>query len=124
MPAPKPLRLCASALNPPRLARVGLAFFAVLSMVAALTACASPADDARTPPPTTTPIPAQPMAAPTSDPAIVAPIVTAVIATPTPVPRETAPPFDLPAAGGGTVSLSDLLEGKRAAVMVFYRGLF
>ena len=95
--------------------------------VLVLTACASTPDDARIPPPTTTPIPAQAaatMPAPPAATAIVAPIVTAVIATPTPVPRETAPDFDLPAAGGGSVSLSQMLDGKRAAVLVFYRGLF
>ena len=54
----------------------------------------------------------------------VVPIATVAIATPTPVPRETAPDFDLPAAGGGTVSLSQMLDGKRAAALVFYRGLF
>ena len=95
--------------------------------VLALAACASPSDDVRTPPPTTTPVPAPPTVE--SPPAtartpVVAPIVTAVIATPTPIPRETAPAFDLPAAGGGAVSLSTLLEGRKAAVLVFYRGLF
>lgn len=132
MPAPKPLRLCASELEPSRLARVGLAFAAALAVLA-LAACASASDDARTPPPTTTPIPtpaAEPAPPTVESPPItartpvVAPIVTAVIATPTPVPRETAPAFDLPAAGGGAVSLSKLLEGRKAAVLVFYRGLF
>lgn len=126
MPAPKPLRLGATASNLFRPARAGLALVAALSVLA-LAACASPSDDARTPPPTTTPVPAPPTVE--SAPAIaatpvVAPIVTAVIATPTPVPRETAPAFDLPAAGGGAVSLSKLLEGRKAAVLVFYRGLF
>lgn len=126
MPAPNPLRLCASASNSYHLARAGLALVAAFAILA-LTACASPSDDARTPPPTTTPVPAPPtvQSAPTTAPTpVVAPIVTAVIATPTPVPRETAPAFDLPAAGGGAVSLSKLLEGRKAAVLVFYRGLF
>ena len=51
-------------------------------------------------------------------------IATVAIATPTPVPREIAPAFELAAGGGGTVSLAELLDGKRAAVLVFYRGLF
>ena len=126
MPAPKPLRLCASASNLSRLARSGLALVAALAVLA-LAACASPSGDVRTPPPTTTPVPAPPtVESPptTARTPVVAPIVTAVIATPTPVPRETAPAFDLPAAGGGAVSLSKLLEGRKAAVLVFYRGLF
>ena len=132
MPAPKPLRLRATASNLSRLARAGLALVAALAVLA-LAACASPSDDVRTPPPTTTPIPT-PAAEPapptvespptTARTPVVAPIVTAVIATPTPVPRETAPAFDLPAAGGGAVSLSKLLGGRKAAVLVFYRGLF
>ena len=128
MPAPKPLRLRATASNLSRLARAGRALVAALAVLAlALAACASPSDDVRTPPPTTTPVPAPPTvesAPATARTPVVAPIVTAVIATPTPVPRETAPAFDLPAAGGGAVSLSKLLEGRKAAVLVFYRGLF
>ena len=126
MPAPKPLRLRATASNLSRLARAGLALVAALAVLA-LAACASPSDDVRTPPPTTTPVPAPPtVESPptTARTPVVAPIVTAVIATPTPVPRETAPAFDLPAAGGGAVSLSKLLEGRKATVLVFYRGLF
>ena len=126
MPAPKPLRLRASASNLSHLARAGLALVAALAVLA-LAACASPSEDVRTPPPTTTPVPAPPtVESPptTARTPVVAPIVTAVIATPTPVPRETAPAFDLPAAGGGAVSLSKLLEGRKAAVLVFYRGLF
>ena len=37
---------------------------------------------------------------------------------------ERAPAFSLPAADGETVSLSDLLEDRAAAVLVFYRGFF
>lgn len=37
---------------------------------------------------------------------------------------ERAPAFTLPAADGETVSLSDLLEDRAAAVLVFYRGFF
>ena len=51
-------------------------------------------------------------------------IATVAIATPTPVPREIAPAFELAAGAGGAVSLAELLDGKRAAVLVFYRGLF
>ena len=153
MPAPqfslnKGLRITALS----RLARAGLAF-AIALIALALAACGPATDDGRTPPPTTapaaevesvtpiptfpdqggrgesepatsaTPIPAPATAAPTQAP-VVAPIVTAVIATPTPVPREIAPAFDLPAGGGGNVSLSQMLDGSRAAVLVFYRGLF
>ena len=35
-----------------------------------------------------------------------------------------APAFTLPAADGEDVSLSDLLEDRAAAVLVFYRGFF
>ena len=35
-----------------------------------------------------------------------------------------APEFSLPAADGGTVSLSGLLDGKDGAALVFYRGFF
>ena len=37
---------------------------------------------------------------------------------------EQAPAFTLPAADGDPVSLSDLLEDRAAAVLVFYRGFF
>ena len=37
---------------------------------------------------------------------------------------ERAPAFTLPAADGEPVSLSDLLEDRSAAVLVFYRGFF
>ena len=37
---------------------------------------------------------------------------------------ERAPAFTLPAADGTSVSLSDLLEERAAAVLVFYRGFF
>ena len=37
---------------------------------------------------------------------------------------ERAPAFTLPAADGEPVSLDDLLEGRAAAVLVFYRGFF
>ena len=37
---------------------------------------------------------------------------------------EQAPAFTLPAADGEPVSLSDLLEDRAAAVLVFYRGFF
>ena len=151
MPAPKPLRLRASALNPSRLAAMGLALvvaFAVLALVA----CGAASDDGRTPPPTTAPMqaadaqvtphpPPSRGQAPTfprqggrgvvkSAPSAqggggeVAAIATVAIATPTPVPREIAPAFELAAGAGGAVSLAELLDGKRAAVLVFYRGLF
>ena len=37
---------------------------------------------------------------------------------------DRAPAFTLPAADGTSVSLSDLLENRAAAVLVFYRGFF
>ena len=37
---------------------------------------------------------------------------------------ERAPAFTLPAADGTSVALSDLLENRSAAVLVFYRGFF
>ncbi|MCY3738630.1 MAG: hypothetical protein OXG13_19690 [Gemmatimonadaceae bacterium] len=37
---------------------------------------------------------------------------------------ERAPAFTLPAADGDSVFLSDLLEDRAAAVLVFYRGFF
>ena len=39
-------------------------------------------------------------------------------------PGDRAPAFTLPAADGTSVSLSDLLDGRAAAVLVFYRGFF
>ena len=36
----------------------------------------------------------------------------------------TAPDFALPSASGGTVSLSAVLEARRGAALVFYRGFF
>ena len=39
-------------------------------------------------------------------------------------PGDRAPAFTLPAAGGTSVSLSDLLDDRAAAVLVFYRGFF
>ncbi len=38
--------------------------------------------------------------------------------------EEKAPSFELPEARGGTVSLSQLLEARDAAALVFYRGFF
>ena len=38
--------------------------------------------------------------------------------------RESAPAFTLPAVDGTSVSLSDLLEDRAAAVLLFYRGFF
>ena len=38
--------------------------------------------------------------------------------------EEKAPSFELPAARGGTMSLSQLLEGRDALALVFYRGFF
>lgn len=35
-----------------------------------------------------------------------------------------APAFTLPAADGTSVSLSDLLDSRAAAVLLFYRGFF
>ncbi len=35
-----------------------------------------------------------------------------------------APEFTLPAADGTSVSLSDLLDNRTAAVLLFYRGFF
>ena len=35
-----------------------------------------------------------------------------------------APAFTLPAADGTSVSLSDLLDNRTAAVLLFYRGFF
>ena len=37
---------------------------------------------------------------------------------------DTAPDFALPSASGGTVSLSAVLETRRGAALVFYRGFF
>ena len=39
-------------------------------------------------------------------------------------PGDRAPAFTLPAADGTSVSLSDLLDDRAAAVLVFYRGFF
>ena len=38
--------------------------------------------------------------------------------------EEVAPSFELPAAQGGMKSLSQLLEGRDAVALVFYRGFF
>lgn len=38
--------------------------------------------------------------------------------------EEKAPSFELPEARGGMLSLSQLLEGRDAAALVFYRGFF
>ena len=38
--------------------------------------------------------------------------------------EERAPSFELPAARGGMMSLSQILEGRDAAALVFYRGFF
>ena len=53
------------------------------------------------------------------------PTVAASTATPAATPESLrAPEFSLPAADGGTVSLSGLLDGKDGAALVFYRGFF
>ena len=56
-------------------------------------------------------------------------VTAAAVATATAPPSATpeslrAPEFSLPAARGGTVSLSGLLDGKDGAALVFYRGFF
>ena len=38
--------------------------------------------------------------------------------------RENAPSFELPEARGGMLSLSQLLDGRDATALVFYRGYF
>lgn len=38
--------------------------------------------------------------------------------------EEEAPSFELPAARGGMMSLSQLLDGREALALVFYRGFF
>ncbi len=38
--------------------------------------------------------------------------------------EEEAPSFKLPAARGGMMSLTQLLEGRDAVALVFYRGFF
>ena len=38
--------------------------------------------------------------------------------------RSPAPMFELPSTQGGALSLTDLLEERDAAVLVFYRGFF
>lgn len=38
--------------------------------------------------------------------------------------EEEAPSFELPAARGGMMSLSQLLDGRDALALVFYRGFF
>lgn len=38
--------------------------------------------------------------------------------------EEKAPSFELPEARGGMLSLSQLLEGRDAVALVFYRGFF
>ena len=38
--------------------------------------------------------------------------------------EENAPAFELPAAQGGMMSLSQLLEGREGVALVFYRGFF
>ena len=38
--------------------------------------------------------------------------------------EEKAPSFELPEARGGMMSLSQILEGRDAATLVFYRGFF
>ena len=38
--------------------------------------------------------------------------------------EEKAPAFELPAARGGVMSLSQLLDGREAVALVFYRGFF
>ena len=38
--------------------------------------------------------------------------------------EDRAPAFELPAARGGMMSLSQLLDGRKAAALVFYRGFF
>ncbi len=38
--------------------------------------------------------------------------------------KEKAPTFELPVAQGGMLSLSQLLDGREAVTLVFYRGFF
>ncbi len=38
--------------------------------------------------------------------------------------EEKAPSFELPEARGGMLSLSQILDGRDAAALVFYRGFF
>ena len=89
-----------------------------------------------TPPPTSTPIPEpSPEPSPVPTPEAADPTPTAAAdASPEPSPaapsegsnagRLPAPDFTLPSAGGGSVTLTGLLEDSKGAVLVFYRGFF
>ena len=66
-----------------------------------------------TPPPTSTPMPE-----PSPEPSPAAPSEGSNAG------RLPAPDFTLPSAGGGSVTLTGLLEDSKGAVLVFYRGFF
>ena len=106
MPAPI---LVHSHSTAPRRRPLAIPPFAAALVIVAMLACAPSGDDSETSPPTTAPATAPPVA-------------TDVAATP--VPRAIAPAFELPAVGGGSVSLTQILEGRTAATLIFYRGLF
>lgn len=96
---------------------------ATATTIAAAQAMSTAVPTAQAPPTATvtadTTAQAPPSATPTAD----------AVATGTATPSATseslrAPEFSLPAARGGTVSLSGLLDGKDGAALVFYRGFF
>ena len=89
-----------------------------------------------TPPPTSTPIPEpSPETSPVPTLEAADPTPTAAAdASPEPSPavpsegsnagRLPAPDFTLPSASGSSVTLANLLEDSKGAVLVFYRGFF
>ena len=87
--------------------------------IAAAQALPTSTPTAQAPPTSTTAAQTPPTATPP------AAAVAAATATPAATPESLrAPEFSLPAADGGTVSLSGLLDGKDGAALVFYRGFF
>ncbi len=114
----------------------GAALLVMSAALIALVGCGSESepsgDTARFPVPTEV-VPAVSTPVPTSTPAPEPSPEPAAAATPPPEPspsegseagRLPAPDFTLPSASGGSVTLTNLLEDSRGAVLVFYRGFF
>ena len=115
--------------------------FIATAAILALVGCSSgpePGDDAARFPVPTEVVPAVSTPAPTSTPVPEPSPVPAATAVADPSPeasqaseseesgtaRLPAPDFTLPSASGADVTLSDLLEDSKGAVLVFYRGFF
>ena len=114
LPSSRPLTSVRPLLDFGAGARLGLCL-ALAAIAAAVMACGS--EEVATAPTPTPVTGAFPTLSTTMAPAT-------FTSTPAPDAHPKAPNFSLPSSSGGSVSLTGVLEDKRGAALVFYRGFF